>query len=313
MVFPFTEQRQLPVSIRSIVIALLCIGAIYHLNVKPIESTTIDRHHGTSNDVIYQKAFDESFGFFTDIPDSIWDRKKQLVKDAIHVTAAATPTVNRSKPTTEADTTRFYNNHWHPDFACPMDVALGPVGDGHKWVCDAYRLKEVKDCLVYSVGSNGDFQFERALQKEAPNCEIHIFDPDDFTAQMKQSTLRAFYHTWGLSSSYTNLTLPTRLKGRPLEFKTLSDTITLLEHVDRPITLFKIDCEGCEWKTYKDWLKQDIRQILVETHGLTSDTHSFFQEIHKAGYVMFHKEPNLLMRGTGVEFAFLKLSSTFFR
>ena len=311
MAFLSSEQRPFPVSIRSIAIFLLCVVAIYHLNNKPFVLSTTGGHHGPSRNVSYQKAFDESFGFFTDIPDSIWDRKKQLVKDAIHVTDTPTD-VNATKSSRDAVTTRFYNNNWNPDFACLMDVALGPVGDGHKWVCDAYRLKEVKDCLVYSIGSRGDFQFERALQKEAPNCEIHIFDPEDFTAQLKKSSIQASFHAWGLSSSYTKLSIPAKLKGRPLEFKTLSETMTLLEHVDRPITLFKIDCEGCEWKTYKDWLKHDIRQILVETHGLNSDTRSFFQEIKKAGYVMFHKEPNLLMRGTGVEFAFLKLSSTFF-
>ena len=29
----------------------------------------------------------------------------------------------------------------------------------------------------------------------------------------------------------------------------------------------KIDCEWCEWFTFEEWLKVDMRQILVETHN----------------------------------------------
>jgi hypothetical protein len=34
--------------------------------------------------------------------------------------------------------------------------------------------------------------------------------------------------------------------------------------------------EGCEWHTFKDWIKEDIRQILIETHELP-----FQNQVHK--------------------------------
>jgi hypothetical protein len=34
----------------------------------------------------------------------------------------------------------------------------------------------------------------------------------------------------------------------------------------RPIEIFKIDCEKCEWANW-DWISADIRQILIESRG----------------------------------------------
>jgi hypothetical protein len=69
----------------------------------------------------------------------------------------------------------------------------------------------------------------------------------------------------------------------------------------------------CEWHTYQQWLEQDIRQIMVETHNAPMPhARNFFYSLHDAGYVIFSKEANFQNAGGGVEFAFLKLSTTFF-
>lgn len=87
----------------------------------------------------------------------------------------------------------------------------------------------------------------------------------------------------------------------------------MLGHTGRTIDIFKIDCEWCEWFTYKQWLKQDIRQILVETHNAPMpQAQDFFYELHDAGFVIFSKEANYQNGAGGVEFGFLKLSSNFF-
>ena len=71
--------------------------------------------------------------------------------------------------------------------------------------------------------------------------------------------------------------------------------------------------EWCEWYTFEDWLKQDIRQILVETHNVPYPmAPNFFTSLHDAGYVIFSKEVNYIMGGRAVEYAFLKLSTDFF-
>ena len=70
-------------------------------------------------------------------------------------------------------------------------------GDGPKWVCDPHRITHIAkeriksnknnseyipSCVIYSIGSNGDFQFELGMQEivGVGVCEIHIFDMDDY-------------------------------------------------------------------------------------------------------------------------------------
>lgn len=81
-------------------------------------------------------------------------------------------------------------------------------------------------------------------------------------------------------------------------------------------SVFQIDCESCEWVTWRDWLTADVRQILVETHDVPKVAPDFFDELFAAGYVLFHKEPNIhpgssAGGGFGVEWAFLKLDKEF--
>jgi hypothetical protein len=91
----------------------------------------------------------------------------------------------------------LYTLYFHSFFSCPRLDKVGGLGDGPKWTCDidrvgtqAARRKQAdpdptsppdkKHCLMYSVGSNGDYQWEDAVQetlKSTGGCEIHIFDP----------------------------------------------------------------------------------------------------------------------------------------
>ena len=193
-------------------------------------------------------------------------------------------------------------------------------------MCDPNRLKRLSSirkqenseakngCLIYSIGSNGNFQFEEGLQKilgKEDACEIHTFDFGNFEGK-KPNDPNMHYHQWGLKSSTE------QYKGR--QFHTLAEIVEELGHQDRTIDIFKIDCEHCEWETVKDWFGPKIplmQQILVETHKVPIEpldkTLSFFNGILDAGYVMFHKEPNIQWaKGTCVEFGFLKLHDDFF-
>merc|ERR1719221_277648 len=54
-------------------------------------------------------------------------------------------------------------------------------GEGGKWICDPYKIQAKvaggAPCLVYSVGSNGQFDFEIDIHNVvSPHCEIHTFD-----------------------------------------------------------------------------------------------------------------------------------------
>mmetsp|Transcript_105241 Transcript_105241/g.329145 ORF Transcript_105241/g.329145 Transcript_105241/m.329145 type:complete len:103 (+) Transcript_105241:725-1033(+) len=97
----------------------------------------------------------------------------------------------------------------------------------------------------------------------------------------------------------------------------MSQLVGELGHAGRRIDIFKIDCEGCEWQTFKSWLDGDvdIRQILVEMHwrnGNVQTVHELFDFLFAHGYVVFHKEPNTLgCAGECIEYAFLKLDPAF--
>ena len=198
---------------------------------------------------------------------------------------------------------RFYLENWHPDFTCPHERMYGRIRDGHKFVCDAHRLRDKKDCLVYSIGSNNDFSFESALYAAAPNCEIHIFDFGDYGQSMKTNwkNLTATYHRNGLTGVGKE-------KNLLLSFPNI---LKKLGHENRRIDILKVDCESCEWDAYPDILAapNHISQLLVETHRVRSE---FFHAVHDAGYALFHKEPNTVWQG-GCEWSFLKLDKSFWK
>jgi hypothetical protein len=155
---------------------------------------------------------------------------------------------------------------FHSFFTCPRLDKVGGLGDGPKWTCDIDRVgvqsarrkqadpassPDKKHCLIYSIGSNGDYQWEDAVQetlKSTGGCEIHIFDPGNFDRGANNTDKGMVYHKWGLTSSYEKT-------GNDLVTKRRNGMVThsfpeiqkLLGHEGRTIDILKIDCEGCEW------------------------------------------------------------------
>jgi len=187
------------------------------------------------------------------------------------------------------------------------------------------RVSEKKEaCLIYSFGSKGKFEFESgiaALLDGAP-CEIHVFDMGDYERKIPiEYKHMIHYHKWGLKGSREQSQLrqgglnSTKPDGSAVyTFHTLQETIDILGHNNRIIDVFKIDCEGCEWDTYEDWLSSnvDIRQIQVQVNSVHKNVINFFETLQKAGYVTFHKEANTIEQGRCYEYAFLKLDEAFF-
>jgi hypothetical protein len=179
---------------------------------------------------------------------------------------------------------------------------------------------------VYSVGSNGDPSFEKGIRQDiGQHCEIHIFDMDNYKLKVLATVGRnAHYHQWGLAKE--NQLTPDR-RGRI--YKTLNQTMFELGHLNRPIDIFKIDCEGCEWSVFRDFFLPgiDLRQILIELHAGNEknprneiyrkvklpDTVDFFKAMERQ-YVIFHKEPNIQwsIGAAAIEYSFLKLHPSFF-
>ena len=152
-----------------------------------------------------------------------------------------------------------------------------------------------------------------------PVCEIHVFDPFDYEAKRPDLFANAtrpnniHYHRWGFRSSYDETYKPFVKEG---EFQSLQETLSKLGHQNRPIDIFKIDCESCEWYSFRDWFDADIRQLLVETHGLPSNQQTaldFFYGFQQRHFYLYHKEPNIhpWSKGEGVEWAYIRLHPDF--
>ena len=132
------------------------------------------------------------------------------------------------------------------------------------------------------------------------------------------------YHQWGLKSSYDSNYTPSLYKGiEPMEMLTFQETLLRLNHQNRVIDIFKLDCERCEWSSYKDWMGGKIRQLIIEVHGVPSpygpnewhhaaqNVSDFYDGLQNHGFAMYFKEPNVYGRGKCVEFGYIKLRSDF--
>jgi hypothetical protein len=268
----------------------------------------------------HQKSFEpwstglaakQSFGFFDDIGDTAWSRMRN---NAVNFQQYRKP----QKPDTgNEDPWRWYINNLEPDFSCPHAARVGGHGDGPKWVCDPHRLQTKDDCLIYSIGSSGNYLFEDSLLGLAGKgqCEIHVFDFGDFD-RPENADNRIFYHPWGLGSSYDDV-YSDRIKkiAGEQEVLTFQEILRRLNHENRTIDLFKIDCEGCEWSSYKDWIDKDLRQIQIEVHGLPSarsgiSGSDFYNSFRNNSFAMFSKEHNQFTKSC-YELSYIKLSKDF--
>ena len=124
----------------------------------------------------YALARSESFGFFDTILESDWKlHQERFRSEPIFKNASSSTTDPRERP----EVALWMLENVDPMFACPHIRRIGGRGDGPKWICDPHRLRNVRDCLVYSIGSAGKYQFEDGLIASigGTNCEIHVFDP----------------------------------------------------------------------------------------------------------------------------------------
>jgi hypothetical protein len=183
---------------------------------------------------------------------------------------------------------------YEPEWICETEVRIGKeIGDGGKFVCDPQHLSTLKDCLVYSIGSNYDDSFELAVLKYAPNCEVHAFDPTLNMTKFEQEVGANGYqiHLLGLGHYERKL-------GNGMVY-TLDVLMDKLGHTGRRIDLFKVDCETCEYDSFPLVFelvrnrKVQINQIQIEMHGTNFEAiQRFFGQADAANYRIFHKERN---------------------
>ena len=282
----------------------------------------------TSLDDDTSVAHRHTYGLFNNISNQEWETIRQK-------TIRTSWYSNPENPLENVDNALLWNEkNMIPNFDCPLMETVPKRSKGEtKYVCNPARLvydgKENDDsssCLIYSFGCAGDFSFEDEIFKmHNKQCEIHVFDPAKAWERKDDiPNKNIHYHAWGLRSTYDESKSVVWPKGRGGGFKTFPETLDVLGHNNRTIDILKIDCEGCEWSTVKDWIGLGIRQILVELHGVPSPkgtpTARWYKKpmnlteyygLYKSnGYALFHKEIN---RGLSLELCFMKMNEDFWK
>jgi Methyltransferase domain len=266
----------------------------------------------------YSAAFVESRGFFDDIPQGDWNRYKAWARKQQDHRYMKDPERNYDP----SDAAKWYYDNFYPTLNCPHAKRIGGVPDGAKWVCDPHRLITIAEqrkakgepgphCIVYSVGSNGNYGFEDDLISEIGTiCEIHVFDFSGDFERPQNKEKNIHFHKWGLQASSENLSTKEDI------FYSFPEILKLLGHEEKVIDIFKIDCERCEWKTQHDWINHDITQVLIETHGLPKEWSkglNYYQAYNKNHFAMFYREANLYTKGKCHEWSYVKLAPEFWK
>ena len=268
-----------------------------------------------------------TFGLLNKIPNQEWEAIRQK-------TIRASWYANPENPLENIDNPVLWNEkNMIPNFDCPIKetVPKREQKGETKYVCNPQRLaydskEEDSSCLIYSFGCAGDFSFEDEIFKmHNKACEIHIFDPAKAWERKDDiPNKNIHYHAWGLKSTYDNSKSVVWPKGYGGGYKTFPETLKFLGHTNRTIDILKIDCEGCEWSTVKDWIGLGIRQILVELHGVPSpkgtpkarwyqkpmDLTEYYGLYKSNGYSLFNKEIN---GGLSLELCFMKMTEDFWK
>ena len=187
-------------------------------------------------------------------------------------------------------------------FGSKTETRYRSFGDGPKFICGVDYIAHQtahygKNCLVYSVGSNNDIAFEKAVHTFMKGCEIHTFDPT--LNKPFVGGEYAIFHPWGLGVDGEKASAG----GKAWEGKSFDTVFKELGHENRSVDVLKIDCEGCEWDVMPPLFelmrsgRVKVDQILIELHlgklnNNATKLKSFFWSADKAKMRLFHKERN---------------------
>jgi hypothetical protein len=119
------------------------------------------------------------------------------------------------------------------------------------WTCNAHRLLDRKECLIYSFGvrENGEFTWEDGLVDllGSAHCEIHVFDLADHERPGDEVIKNIHYHKWDLKSSYHDTfsaehNRNTRRDTIIDNSFTFQEILVKLGHQERTIDILRMNC-----------------------------------------------------------------------
>lgn len=107
-----------------------------------------------------------------------------------------------------------------PAFSCPFPVTrTGQLGDGGKFVCGLDRVIKRPNCLIYSLGVEGDSSFEAEILRRSETCTMYGYD---FSVQQVRANIprsRVFSGSCDVRSGVRRLPIPPR--GLPVSISSL--------------------------------------------------------------------------------------------
>jgi len=145
-------------------------------------------------------------------------------------------------------------------------------------LCDLSQLPP--GCIIYSVGSSGDFSFEQAVLKRT-KCSVHTFDCTYSGVVQPGYDLdpaRFTYHKWCLGRPKVNgREGASETNYKPVEggeYLEYAEVVSRLNH--SRVDVLKIDIEGMEYAVLGDAFHESTpslpRQISIELHFSHHDT-----------------------------------------
>jgi len=204
----------------------------------------------------------------------------------------------------------FYTlwDFWLPAFTCPHKVErIGTLGDGGKYVCGLERLEKKKECVVYSVGVNGESSYEAAILERVPGCQVYGYDfsvgsfgPE--ITEVRSLKQRSHFWPWGLSGKDAHGS------NDQVKMYTLDTLMRMNGHSF--IDILKIDIEGAEFDALTDLISHyssltppqplPFGQLQLEVHARDAwgkdlpKLLKWWEKLEEAGLRPFWTEPNLV-------------------
>ncbi|CAF3745766.1 unnamed protein product [Rotaria socialis] len=203
-------------------------------------------------------------------------------------------------------------------FAYPVSLPLpcfsedglkryGTRDETGKILCAIDNLKHVDKCVIYSLGSNNQFDFESDLSAHT-HCEIHTYDCTSFPPTKPIERLSFHKVCLGKQPQLQSHIFPNVQYYHHVEHKAFDKNFKsfqniLKENNHTQVHILKMDIEGGEYAVFAD-LFEPVNQIYMpyqitfESHWWNKDiSHAImhqqmFSQFWKLGYRFLQHEPN---------------------
>ena len=185
--------------------------------------------------------------------------------------------------------------------ACERVIRIGAQGDGGKLICMDHVPTE--SCVIYSLGSDLDFEFEISAMKVL-GCEIHTFDCTVGDVNATVIPVGVTFHAWCIGGAFEKKVISSNYghTGETGQYYPMSYIMKILGH--KKVDLLKMDIERHEFSVIESFSVDRIpSQILFETHlhnayGIWHrplnyrEWRQFWNKLESFGYRVFSYEPN---------------------